>query len=153
MYTNTDLYAIKLEEKVTELINKFNDTDKLRIDFVNLETHPVLVFSQPWHLELLLNNILSNAIKYSPPDQKITVTLQNSLLSISDRGFGISESVLNNIGKPFNFESSSKISNKGSGLGLAFIDLISKKYNWKLTIKSSPAGTSIEVQFPLDNDV
>lgn len=152
MYTNTDLYAIKLEDKVQELIKKFNDTDKRRIDFINLEKHSLLVFSQPWHLELLLNNILGNAIKYSPPEEKITVTLKNSSLIISDHGPGIPESVLNKVGKPFNFEGCSVSNRKGSGLGLAFIDLISKKYNWKLNIKSNKSGTTIEVHFPEDND-
>lgn len=153
MYTNTDLYAIKLEEKVPEIINQFNDTDKLRIDFINLEKQSLLVFSQPWHLELLLNNIISNAIKYSPSDKKITVTLKNSALIIMDHGPGIPESVLNKLGRPFNFENSSQPNRKGSGLGLAFIHLISKKYNWKLSIKSDPNGTIVEVQFPTDSEI
>jgi two-component system sensor histidine kinase QseC len=174
MYTNTDLYAIKLEEKVLEIIAKFNDAEKSRIEFISCansqtaipnkvvlgqldinnspDKNSLLVFSQPWHLELLLNNIIGNAIKYSPVDQKIMVTLKYSVLSICDRGRGIPESVLAKVGKPFNFESSTQANRKGSGLGLAFVDLITKKYNWKFTIKSDSTGTTVEVSFPNDNE-
>lgn len=148
MYTNTEVYAIKLNDKILEIIQRLSDESRNRIEFFNSNTESVTVFSHPWHLDLLLNNLIGNAIKYSPATQKVKITLVQYTLSISDHGNGIPPSVLSKLGKPFNYQANVKTNQKGSGLGLAFVDIITKKYNWQLKIDSNESGTNISVNFP-----
>jgi two-component system sensor histidine kinase QseC len=152
MYTNNEVYAIKLHERILEIIQRYSDETRKRIEYENKSRGPITLFAHPWHLELLLNNVIGNAIKYSPTNQKVKVTLENYSLSICDQGSGIPRTVLDKLGKPFNFEFNVKANHKGSGLGLAFIDIITKKYNWNLKIKSQDKGTEVEICFPDEKD-
>lgn len=69
-----------------------------RIEFFS-ETHPEAQFKitltplqayvDPYALERVLDNIISNAIKYSQPHPMITITVTDSSITIEDNGIGI----------------------------------------------------------------
>lgn len=102
----------------------------------------------------LLQNLITNAIKYQPKDQapliEITVTEANDFweIAIKDNGLGIPESQLSEIFKPFKrLHSWDKI--KGSGLGLAICKKIVELHQGNLSVLSTPGlGSTFIIKLP-----
>jgi signal transduction histidine kinase len=84
-------------------------------------------------IELVLINLIDNAIKYSETD--VTVSFDNAVISVSDRGIGISESDLKNITSKF-FRVRKNTWDNSMGLGLAIVDYILKLHHMTLHISS-----------------
>lgn len=77
-------------------------------------------------IEILVNNLLLNAARYSAPGSMITVSLTDRVLEISNNG---SESLRKeNLFKRFHTASSQT---PGTGLGLAIVQQVSVQYGWK----------------------
>ena len=90
-----------------------------------LNRNPFLLELNPHHIkvdkigfEKVLDNVLSNAMKYSDKNEPIKIVLKNNLLSISDRGIGIDETELVKI-----YERYYQLDYKahGEGIGLALV--------------------------------
>ena len=91
----------------------------------------------------LIDNILSNAIKYNKIAGFIKVRLDDNILSIEDSGKGIEKENLKNL-----FERYSRFDKSvgGFGIGLNIVSLIAKEYNLKIDIKSQiNVGTTVEI--------
>lgn len=102
------------------------------------------ILCDPTHLEQLLNNLVTNALKYS--DQGVLVEASDYTLRVADKGPGLPAKVLENMGSPFN--KGLQTDANGSGLGLAWVKTVSDLYNWKMEIQSSATGTNIVIHFP-----
>lgn len=91
----------------------------------------------------LIDNLISNAIKYNKISGSIRIVLKNKSLIIEDTGKGMSEENLTNLFKRYSrFDSSVG----GFGIGLNIVSLIAKEYNLKIDVKSKlDIGTKIEV--------
>ena len=93
---------------------------------VDVTTEPVWVDGDAVRIEQILTNILTNAVKYSPPGGRIRVALRadgaDAVLSVEDSGFGISPSLL-----PFIFDMYVQADQTidrargGLGIGLALV--------------------------------
>lgn len=103
-----------------------------------------------------LENILMNAIKYSPTSGKIAIqtSRRNSMcqLTISDQGPGIPEADLENVLKPFYRSDQSRNQQTGGfGLGLAITHKIIKQHKAELRIFNiQPSGLKVSLEFPID---
>jgi signal transduction histidine kinase len=78
-------------------------------------------------LEILINNLLNNAIRHSPADSFIEVKLSDSELSFSNAG---TESL--NQGQLFKRFSTASSDTPGTGLGLALVKQIADRYGWSI---------------------
>ena len=87
------------------------------------------------HLLRLLNNLISNAIKYNKMGGKIKITLQNNQLIIEDTGIGIEKKSLDDIFKRFERSTTEQ---GGFGIGLSIVDDICKHYNIQIKVESTP---------------
>lgn len=139
----TDIYAIKLSTFAEHLGQTLKPISKERLKIVGETNHTV--FANHHDLEHMVQNLITNALKYSPEDRNIVLNFKEDQITVSDEGAGIPQSVLDKMGSPFNFGTNSR-SHKGTGLGLAWVHAITKKYDWKLDIKTSQTGTSVTVQ-------
>lgn len=121
--------------------------DKIGHGRIQLELNSDLtVFANPTHLDQLISNLVTNALKFSPESEKILLILGNDYLIVKDFGTGIPKEVRDRLGEPFNVGSNK--SKKGNGLGLAWVATISKLYEWTLAIRTDTSGTEIEIRFP-----
>lgn len=101
---------------------------------------------------LALDNLISNALRYSPPEKKVTVRLKKGdekgcVLSICDEGIGIPEEELPYIFDPF-FRSQRAVekSREGSGLGLTLVKQVVDRHGGKIEVESSPdEGTCFHI--------
>ncbi|MBI5156396.1 MAG: HAMP domain-containing histidine kinase [Acidimicrobiia bacterium] len=92
-----------------------------------------------------VSNLLDNAIKWSPPDGKITVTLDTTGLAVADRGPGIAAADLPFVFQRF-FRSTAARSLPGSGLGLAIVAAVAEDHGWSPFARNR-AGGGAEVGF------
>ncbi|MGG7036462.1 MAG: ATP-binding protein [Flavobacterium sp.] len=117
-----------------------------------------IVFADERMIDIVLRNLFSNAIKFTPHGGKITIGIDNSdikpncyVFYIEDNGLGIPE---NQIGELFKI--SRKTSNlgtdgeKGSGLGLILCKEFIEKNNGKIWVKSEAnKGTTFYFSLPV----
>jgi len=84
---------------------------------------------------LALSNLVENALKYS--EDEVVIKIENSTISVIDRGIGINETDLNKINQKF-YRVSENGWNNSLGLGLFIVTSILKLHQFDLEIKSKP---------------
>jgi len=93
----------------------------------------------------IVNNLISNAIKYNKIAGEIRITLKNKTLTISDTGIGIDEKKLKDIYKRY-FRATKE--QGGFGIGLSIVNHICNEYNIKINVHSQiKKGTSFTLSF------
>jgi two-component system phosphate regulon sensor histidine kinase PhoR len=100
------------------------------------------------HLGNLINNLIDNALKYSPKNPKVTVRTYDEenkvVLEVSDNGIGISPEHHKKIFQKFYRVPFGNVHNvKGFGIGLSYVQQIVKAHRWKLKLESEPNQGSI----------
>ncbi|WP_250867998.1 ATP-binding protein [Methanococcoides seepicolus] len=110
------------------------------------------------HLVDMLNNIVDNAIKFTPPGGMITLGAsdeENHLhLTVSDTGIGIPKELIPNLFKKF-YQIDSSIRRKygGTGLGLYICKKIVDAHSGEIWIESEPhKGTTVHIRLPKVRD-
>ena len=83
-------------------------------------------------LQLMLRNLLDNAIRYSPPNSHVTLTLAANGLSVCDEGPGIAAEHLPRIRERF-YRLPGQ-SQQGSGLGLSIVERIADLHGLRLDL-------------------
>ena len=120
-----------------------------------LASEPV-VYGDAEHLINLVNNLLDNAIKYSPDTPVITVETKNNgrgvILSVEDKGAGMSKSVQSKIFERFYRQSSGNVHDvKGFGLGLNYVRAIIEAHRGTIAVTSEPGkGSRFDVFIPFN---
>ncbi len=107
----------------------------------------LVVQINPALLKIAIDNILQNALKYSPEEKPVEMRLRGSVLEIRDYGIGIADNDLKQIAQPF-FRAGNARGYTGHGIGLSLSIHILNTYGAKVTISSVlNEGTSIQVDF------
>ncbi|WP_440875195.1 sensor histidine kinase [Thalassotalea sp. PLHSN55] len=116
----------------------------------------VSIQSNEKQLQVILDNVLSNAIKYSDEGGNISVDsyLENDqlVLAISDQGPGIDAAIQGKVFEAF-FQGPAPTSSqiKGSGLGLTIVKELVMRLNGEINLRSANSdgsGTLIEIRLP-----
>ena len=99
-------------------------------------------------------NIVSNAIKYSRIESKIRIETKAEgdeiLISIADRGVGISEEDLPFVFRDFYIASSAPAAERGSGLGLAITRRIIEAHGGSISVESAlEKGSTFMIRLPV----
>ena len=89
-------------------------------------------------LQLMLRNLLDNAIRYSPPNSHVTLTLDANGLSVCDEGPGIAAEHLPRIRERFYRPPGQ--SQQGSGLGLSIVERIADLHGLRLDLANTDEG-------------
>lgn len=140
---------INLKEYVQERIDYFTEVAAMKnIKIIaQMQCETTIVFN-PVQLQRIVDNNLSNAIKYSHENTYITISLQGSeagcLLSFIDQGIGIEDT--DRIFERYYREESDK---GGFGIGLNIVKKIIDDAGITLSISSKPGeGSSFSYTFP-----
>lgn len=106
-----------------------------------LSLEPYMIEVDKIGFEQMLDNILSNAMKYSPKASLIKIVLDNNSLCVEDKGIGMTTSELLRIHERY-FQSDEN--NEGEGIGLALVKTYCESENIAIHIKSAKnVGTSV----------
>ena len=125
-----------------------------KINCVALFTKDFYVETDSYLFSLILNNILTNSIKYSKPGGIINFDIKESkdtiVFSISDSGIGIASEDLEKIFDQFYRSKSNQHPEiKGTGLGLSIVKRLCLLLQIDLKIKSKEnTGTKVSLSFP-----
>ncbi len=141
-------------EDSVRLLNDRADMGGLEIR-VSVPHQPVLLVADRRAVKQILLNLLTNAIKFTPPggEVNVSVRLDNERVAVSvrDTGIGIPAHDIPRLGNPFEQVSSDPMLAKaGTGLGLALVRALVEKHGGHLRIESEEgSGTEVSVDFPL----
>ena len=161
--SHLDVELINFTAFITFILNRF---DKIRAQ--DQEKKYELVRDYPitsvWieidtdKMTQVIDNILNNAIKYSPDGGKITVSMKTTddqmILSISDQGLGIPKQDLPKIFDRFyRVDRARSRAQGGTGLGLAIAKEIIKQHNGFIWAKSEYGkGSTFTIVLPYEKD-
>ncbi|MFO7924128.1 MAG: two-component regulator propeller domain-containing protein [Bacteroidales bacterium] len=131
-------------------------------DLVN-EGLPDNFYFDPDIIDKIFNNLLSNALKFTPANGSVTVKvcMKNEKdntdrleFIVTDTGIGIPADKLPFIYDRFyQVDSSSVREYEGSGVGLAYVKELVRVHKAEIRVKSSPgSGTTFSLRFPLGRD-
>lgn len=121
---------------------------------IQIEQTECFVLGQDNLLERVFYNLLENAVKYSPPQTQVAVTVQKTQnfiqLRIIDQGEGIPEPYRNAVFEPFfRVDPSRSRAVGGSGLGLAVCKKILERHHAQICVLSNtPKGSVFQITFP-----
>lgn len=120
---------------------------------------PVIISGDPQYLYMAVDNLISNANKYTPAKGKITLTLERTVkevtLSVADTGVGISEIEAKHIFDKFTRgESEMTAVVSGSGIGLYLVKRIAELHRGAITVAPNrPKGTVFKLCIPARHGV
>jgi signal transduction histidine kinase len=146
--------SIDLVTLIDDIISRHQS--KLSANNIQLKFSSALDHSFPvphYYTNLILENIISNAIKYSPPNELLQIKLQQSqeriICIVTDKGIGIDESHLKNIFNPFFRSNSLKHKHiKGIGLGLSIAYKAAQAIGASISVESKlHQGSSFHISF------
>jgi PAS domain S-box-containing protein len=118
------------------------------------EAREFLINADPDRVNQAVTNLISNAVKFSPPDSRVEVRTsrvdQGVRISISDEGAGIPEEFRARIFQRFAQADSTDVRQKGgSGLGLSIVREIMDRHGGSVSFDSEPGvGTRFHLDFP-----
>lgn len=116
-----------------------------KIDFKIHIKEDIFVFCDIKKISKLIDNLISNAIKYNKIGGFIKIILTKNFLIIEDSGKGISKE---NLEKLFERYSRFDKSVGGFGIGLNIVSLIAKEYNFKIEVSSViDIGTKVKIKW------
>lgn len=105
-----------------------------------------VIKTDPDKINWVLNNFLTNAIKYSPEESEVMISVEHNNSSISfsvaDKGQGIDEQYLGRIFERY-FQVPGRSDKKGSGIGLAICKEFIEAMNGKIWVKSRTGEGSV----------
>jgi len=110
---------------------------------IEIDTTPMIVTLDKIGLEQIIDNIISNAMKYSSADATIYVSLIDGVLSIEDSGIGMDETELLRIYERY-YQSDDRMS--GEGIGLSLVKRYCDRYGLDISIHSrANHGTRVQI--------
>lgn len=136
-----------------ELADKFTVEQQQKITFQSLVGHPIYVRTNEKSLEMILDNLLENAIKYTQGKGEVVLRVgidQVPFIDVVDAGFGISPEQLEQIFDPF-FRSQEALDRgiPGTGLGLAIVKKLAQESGLQLSVSSTEGqGSTFRLAIP-----
>jgi PAS domain S-box-containing protein len=115
---------VRLQAIVAQSVDAFQRRKPQRSVSVTAEGNTPIILGQPAFIALALDNLISNADKYSPPDSPIEITIRrngrwNVEVCVRDYGIGLDEEEVEQVFTPFYRSPLAAAQAKGIGLGLA----------------------------------
>ena len=161
--TQLDVELINFTAFITFILNRFDkmrsQDDEKKYELVrDYPINSVWIEIDTDKMTQVIDNILNNAIKYSPDGGKITVSMKTTddqmILSIKDQGLGIPKQDLPKIFDRFyRVDRARSRAQGGTGLGLAIAKEIIKQHNGFIWAKSEYGkGSTFTIVLPYDKE-
>lgn len=159
-----DVELINFTAFVTFILNRFDqmknaDSDKVYTIVRDYQISPIWVEIDTDKMTQVLDNILNNAIKYSPDGGTITFSMKTTdsqlIVSVSDEGLGIPKADLPRIFERFyRVDKARSRAQGGTGLGLAIAKEIVKQHKGFIWAKSEYGyGSTFTIVLPYSKDI
>lgn len=148
-----DVFKVLVQQK--NLLERIAIEKGIRIEMVELEE--IFVYADRNMIELVVRNLINNAIKFSDINSKIKLTAHYEAnqvkICVNDTGVGISEENLLKLNQGISFTTKGQSNESGTGLGLILVREYLQKNNGKLEIQSELGkGTRFCIYLPKSED-
>ncbi|MBJ3816713.1 heavy metal sensor histidine kinase [Shimwellia pseudoproteus] len=150
---------IDLQQEVIKVFDFFEAFAEERGVALVLTGEPQLLYGDPLMIRRAINNLLSNAIRYTPKGERVLVTLshqqtapnrqQTVTLTVENPGQPIPASHLPRLFDRFyRVDPSRQRKGEGSGIGLAIVKSIIKAHHGEVIVTSDATSTRFTLQLP-----
>ena len=150
-----DIDVFDVKEIVTKVLGRGEGQVKEKtLDITVRNDGLAMVKADASMLEIMLGNIVSNAVKYSQREGDVTITIEKSAdlvtCSVTDTGSGISSEKIDRIFERFYRASESRNSKtRGTGLGLAIVKKLADIQHITVRVSSREhEGTTVTLEIP-----
>jgi two-component system sensor histidine kinase GlrK len=149
-----DMQPVRLDQLVRETVDAHRLAAQAREQRIELETVPVQIEGDAAKLRSILDNMLGNALKFTPPRGSVTVTLRSegddAVLDVLDTGPGVRAEERESIFELF-FRGHDPALGRvaGTGLGLAIVREFTEAHGGRVSALASGRGGHFRVLLPL----
>jgi len=138
-----------LREIVTRVVQDLDDASRQRI-VLDSAAAPARVLAEPSKIERAVANLVTNALKYSPEDAAVRITLgrraEEIVLEVADRGIGITEAQQRRLFERY-YRAPSGKHVAGLGLGLYITGLLVEAHGGRMEVASEVGKGSVFTMF------
>ncbi len=152
---NAHIETVALSPYIADVVERMQPSASTKDITIFVEhTGNARIAADSGMLDMMFENIISNAIKYSPSGSSIAIAVKNIantiVCSISDQGIGIPEEKLHSIFERFyRVDESRNSSTGGFGLGLSIVKKLADIQHIKVKVTSGTnKGTTFSLTFP-----
>jgi len=137
--------TFNVKELCDESIEFFSDIALVKKISITSNMDDLNIFMDKNKAQKMINNLISNAIKYSKRNGKIEINIKDALFAIKDYGIGISKEEQKVIFKRYERGTNNE---GGLGIGLDIVNHISKEYDIKIELESKlDSGSTFSLDF------
>lgn len=144
---------IDLRDVVSPIVHMFEQVSARHSIALAMPAHQILIRGDRERLQRVVENVLSNAIKYSPDGGPIDVTLavegDDAVVRVRDRGIGISEKALPRIFQTRYRAPEAITTAPGVGLGLSIAAEIVARHGGAIHVVNAHPGLVVSMRVPL----
>ena len=137
---------INLTEMLSQSVLNYEEIIEKKKLNVDCQLDDVVIYSSPSYLEIVWNNLISNAVKFTEPGGSIGVILKEHIdkvtVSIKDTGCGISKEMGARIFDKF-YQGETSHSGEGNGLGLPLVKKVIDIIGGEISVKSELGKGSV----------
>lgn len=113
----------------------------------------VKVRIDPLHIQMVLENLINNANKYSNPESEVSIEISETpdsvVVSVADQGIGIAEEDIPKLFNKFSRIENNRSTASGTGLGLYWAKKLIELYDGQICVQSCPSkGSTFSVKLP-----
>ena len=143
---------VRLDQLAADVVVAFSARAEAREIDLGLDTcEAATVLADPQDLRVLLENLVDNALRHTPPGSRVDLHIEQRAgrvsLAVNDNGPGIAEADHERVLERF-VRLNPQNETTGSGLGLAIVAQIAQQNGGLLTLASSPpGGLSVRIAF------
>ncbi len=151
--SKTEVDLAKVVKKTASQLQAIAQEHKQKIT-VGVPEKPVVAWVDSEKIHMVIENLISNAIKYSPDETEIAVSVEGEanavVLRVKDQGYGIDQKDLYQLFKKFSrLPNPKSVKAQGSGLGLYLVKKLVELHGGTIEVQSTPSlGTTFTVRLP-----
>lgn len=157
-YRMTNVSMAELLDAVESMLTPQLATKELKYDCLGCDSDLVLRCDRQKTIQILLN-LVSNAVKFTPPRGRITIRTDSpapgrALIGVRDTGIGMSAEQIATVFEPYvQFDNELSRHEKGTGLGMPISRDLARGMGGDLTVESEPGvGTEFLLTLASDSD-
>lgn len=135
----TEQTSVRLDEMLSDAILQFEDRIEEKKLELDCDLDEIAIVSDPNYLEIVWNNLISNAVKFTDAGGSIRVSLKEergaAVVRVSDTGCGISKETGEHIFDKF-YQGDTSHAQEGNGLGLALVKKVIDVLGGEISVES-----------------
>lgn len=145
---------VDIKDVTRNVITNFQDRIREKKLQIDERVENFILKAVPEHIQILVSNLISNAVQYSFESGKISIYSRRDnnkyVFAVKDQGIGIREDALPHIfDEYYRTNEASRFNKNSTGLGLSMVKEIANKYGLIIKVESAEGeGTLFEIGFP-----